>query len=90
MKNPTGIAMAIELQGCNANIPYSVYVWWGKLPGVLLISAYDKQCAEISGWNSKSACYAQNGNDRANSLCAAWTGQTKKTTATAGYYVYKM
>ncbi len=90
MKMPTGIAMSTELHGCDVGIPYSVYVRWGKLPGVLLISGYDKQCAAMSGWSSKSACYAQNGNDRANSLCAAWTGQTKKTTTIAGYYVYEM
>ena len=82
--------LGVTLQSCTAATPNAVYVRWSKLPGVLLISAYNKQCeANTSHMDGKSACYASDGNDRANSLCASWSGQTKRNQAGAsGFYVY--
>ena len=78
--------LGIDLHGCSHGNPYAVYVTWSKLPGIRFISGYHKQCT-ASAWIDKSCCYASN--DRANSLCAAWSGETKKTEVDAsGYYRY--
>ncbi|MBO7237784.1 MAG: type II secretion system protein [Elusimicrobiaceae bacterium] len=95
MQAPQGIGITSTLNGCSGSVPYAVYIQWNKLPGILLISGYDKQCEAQSRnngfWVGKNACYADQNNDRANSLCAAWAGQTKQTSAGAGsYYTYYM
>ncbi|MBO7238830.1 MAG: type II secretion system protein [Elusimicrobiaceae bacterium] len=84
---PAGID--VSLKTCSSMHPNSVYVSWNKLPGLYLIGAYKKQCSEqASVWSNANVCSAAEGNDRANSLCAAWSGKTKKTQAGSSGYQY--
>ena len=74
---PEGIRVEWKT-ACSYSVPQSSYIWFNKLPGVFLISAYDKQCYQSLSWNGKSSCYADASNERANNVCANAAGVARK------------
>ncbi len=60
---------------CSSSQPASTYMTWTKLPGLLIIDNYARQC---SPWNAETTgCYAYNA--RANAFCANAMNMTKHT-----------
>ena len=65
---PGGTVLALKLTRLASGQPDSVYVTDSRVPGVLLIFGYANNNAQFS-WRAKRACYAANGNEKAQTLC---------------------
>ena len=89
---PPGISVSYKT-ACSPSIPQSAYIWFNKLPGVLLISGYNTQCDKSKTWAGQTSCYATRANNRANDVCAAVSGRAKQTdcmNGSAQYCIYDL
>ena len=70
----SGVQLSLKLNKLIPGQPNSVYVTHTRLPGNMLIFAYNK--AGFTVWNSRRECYAIKGNEFAKQLCKNVTNNT--------------
>ncbi len=81
-----GWRLDLHLNKLNSSQPDSVYATDPRLPGILLIFAYN----QYSFWGRRGArtCYANQSNNLANTLCKNATGKANFSRAASPYNIY--